>query len=74
MDNNKIGQQGAALLADGIRDNETMTDLRIANCSIMEEGAISIAAVLGNKKNLLVLDVTSNKIMVNGCVAICKAI
>jgi len=40
----------------------------------MEEGAISIAAVLGNKKNLLVLDVTSNKIMVNGCVAICKAI
>jgi hypothetical protein len=32
LDNNRIGQVGAKLLADGIRDNETMTDLRIANC------------------------------------------
>ena len=62
------------MLADGIRDNETMTDLRIANCQIGEEGAIAIAAVLSNKKNLLVLDVTSNKIMVNGCIHLCKAI
>jgi hypothetical protein len=32
LDNNRIGQEGAKLLANGIRDNETMTDLRIANC------------------------------------------
>ena len=43
LDNNRIGQAGAKLLADGIRDNETMTDLRIANCQIGEEGAILIA-------------------------------
>ena len=53
LDNNRIGQVGAKLLADGIRDNETMTDLRIANCQIAEEGAITIAAVLHNKKNLM---------------------
>jgi Ran GTPase-activating protein (RanGAP) involved in mRNA processing and transport len=33
-----------------------------------------IATVLQNKKNLLVLDVTSNKIMAKGCIDICKAI
>ena len=43
IDNNRIGTPGAKLLADGIKDNETMTDLRIANCQIGEEGAIAIA-------------------------------
>ena len=46
LDNNRIGVDGAKKFAQGIANNETMTDLRMANCSIEEEGAIAIAGVL----------------------------
>ena len=62
------------LLANGLMNNETLTNLHLANCQIGEDGANHIANCLRNKKNLLVLDVTNNKIMVNGCVALCKSI
>ena len=48
--------------------------MHLANCAIGEEGTLAIAKVLGNKRNLLVLDLTNNKTMVAGCIAICKAI
>jgi hypothetical protein len=48
--------------------------LHLANCQLGEEGSLDIAAVLANKKNLLVLDMTNNKTGVNGCIAVCKAI
>jgi len=62
------------VLSEGIRTNETLTNLHLANCQLGEEGTLDIAAVLANKKNLLVLDMTNNKTGVNGCIAICKAI
>ena len=74
LDNNKIGPQGAAILAQGIKSNETLTNLHLANCGLLEEGTLEIANVLSNKKNLLVLDMTNNKTGVNGCISICKAI
>jgi Ran GTPase-activating protein (RanGAP) involved in mRNA processing and transport len=62
------------VLAEGLKDNETLTNLHLSHCEIMEEGAISLSAALTNKKNLLVLDLNGNKIMPGGCSAICKAI
>lgn len=32
LDNNQIGKEGAELLANGIRANETLTNLHMANC------------------------------------------
>jgi Ran GTPase-activating protein (RanGAP) involved in mRNA processing and transport len=32
LDNNKIGKEGAELLAKGIQANETLTNLHMANC------------------------------------------
>ena len=61
-------------MADGLEENETLTNLHLANCEILEEGAIALAGALFNKKNLLVLDLNGNKIMPGGCNAICKAI
>jgi Ran GTPase-activating protein (RanGAP) involved in mRNA processing and transport len=40
----------------------------------MEDGAKELAKSLENKRNLLVLDLTNNKIMSDGCMTICKAI
>ena len=48
--------------------------MHLANCEIGEEGTVEVARVLGNKRNLLVLDLTNNRTMVSGCIAICKAI
>ena len=74
MDSNKIGPEGARVLAEGLKENETLTNLHLSHCEIMEEGAVSLATALTNKKNLLVLDLNGNKIMPGGCSAICKAI
>ena len=62
------------MLAEGIKDNETLTNLHLSHCMILEDGAIALATSLVNKKNLLVLDLNNNKIMPGGCIAICKAI
>ena len=40
----------------------------------MEDGAKALALSLENKRNLLVLDLTNNKIMSEGCSAICRSI
>jgi Ran GTPase-activating protein (RanGAP) involved in mRNA processing and transport len=62
------------MLAEGIKANETLTNLHMSHCNILEEGAVLLAGALQNKKNLLVLDLNNNKIMTGGCNAICKAI
>ena len=74
LDSNKIGPEGAKILADGLKDNETLTNLHLSHCEILEDGAVALAHALANKKNLLVLDLNGNKIMPGGCHAICKAI
>jgi len=74
LDGNVIGVEGAKALARGIRDNETLTNLHLSDCQIMEDGAKELAKSLENKRNLLVLDLTNNKIMSDGCVAVCKSI
>lgn len=58
----------------GIKDNETLTNLHLSDCMIMEDGAKALALSLENKRNLLVLDLTNNKIMSEGCSAICRSI
>jgi Ran GTPase-activating protein (RanGAP) involved in mRNA processing and transport len=40
LDNNKIGVEGAQILAKGIAANETLTNLHLANCQLGEEGTI----------------------------------
>ena len=52
-------------------DWETKMDSIIRH---VENNAIELAKSLENKRNLLVLDLTNNKIMSDGCVAVCKAI
>lgn len=74
LDGNIIGVDGAKALAKGIKDNETLTNLHLSDCLIMEDGAKELSGALENKRNLLVLDLTNNKIMCDGCIAICKAI
>jgi hypothetical protein len=46
LDFNKIGVEGAKTLADGIKDNETLTNLHLSHCNILEEGAIALASAL----------------------------
>jgi len=46
LDNNKIGAEGATLLAKGLAANETLTNLHLANCQLGEEGTLEIARVL----------------------------
>jgi len=65
---------GAKALSKGIKDNETLTNLHLSDCLIMEDGAKELSYSLENKRNLLVLDLTNNKIMSDGCIAICKSI
>lgn len=43
LDHNKIGVEGAALLTEGIKANETLTNLHLSHCVILEEGAIILA-------------------------------
>ena len=74
LDGNIIGVQGAEALAKGIKDNETLTNLHLSDCMILEDGAKALAPSLENKRNLLVLDLNNNKIMCDGCIAISKAI
>ena len=61
-------------MAAGIKDNETLTNLHLSDCMILEDGAKALAPSLENKRNLLVLDLNNNKIMSDGCMNICKAI
>ena len=74
LDGNVIGIEGATALSRGIKDNETLTNLHLSDCCIMEDGAKELAQCLENKRNLLVLDLNNNKIMSDGCNYICKAI
>jgi Ran GTPase-activating protein (RanGAP) involved in mRNA processing and transport len=74
LDGNVIGIDGARALSKGIKDNETLTNLHLSDCCIMEDGAKELAKCLENKRNLLVLDLNNNKIMSDGCIFICKAI
>lgn len=43
LDFNKIGLEGAKILAEGLKDNETLTNLHLSHCLILEEGALAIA-------------------------------
>lgn len=43
LDSNKIGVEGAKILAEGLKDNETLTNLHLSHCQILEEGAVAIA-------------------------------
>ena len=63
LDGNIIGVQGAEALAAGIKDNETLTNLHLSDCMILEDGAKALAPSLENKRNLLVLDINNKKIM-----------
>ena len=74
LDGNNIGPEGARILASGIEENETLTNLHLSDCLILEAGAKDLAKCLENKRNLLLLDLTNNKIMPEGCIAICKSI
>ena len=55
LDGNVIGIEGAKALSVGIRDNETLTNLHLSDCGIMEDGAKELATCLENKRNLMSL-------------------
>jgi Ran GTPase-activating protein (RanGAP) involved in mRNA processing and transport len=50
LDYNKIGAEGAMLLSEGLMDNETLTNLNLSSCLIMQQGALALAQCLANKK------------------------
>lgn len=39
LDQNNIGVEGAAILAEGLKSNETLTNLHLSHCGIGEKGA-----------------------------------
>jgi Ran GTPase-activating protein (RanGAP) involved in mRNA processing and transport len=43
LDGNVIGIEGAKALSKGIKDNETLTNLHLSDCGIMEDGAKELA-------------------------------
>jgi Ran GTPase-activating protein (RanGAP) involved in mRNA processing and transport len=43
LDSNFIGIDGAKMLSEGLRQNETLTNLHLSHCQIQEEGAIALA-------------------------------
>ena len=43
LDGNVIGIEGAKALSKGIKDNETLTNLHLSDCCIMEDGAKELA-------------------------------
>ena len=63
LDGNVIGIEGAKALSKGIKDNETLTNLHLSDCCIMEDGANELAKCLEDKRNLLVLDLHNHNIM-----------
>ena len=46
IDNNKIGDNGIALIATALQTNTTMTELSISGCGISDEGAESLAKAI----------------------------
>ena len=64
---NKIGPAGAALLADALKENATLTHLDLWENQIGAEGAACLAEALAVNRALQTLDLRDNSLYVKKC-------
>ena len=74
ISSNKLGDHGAALLSEGIRNTKTLRVLYIVNNKIGPSGTTAIANALANNTTLQELYMDDNKVGQDGATAIAKAI
>ena len=74
ISNNDLGDDGAVILADGIKKNNTLKSLEIGDNDIRDRGAIAIANSLTHNTTMKVLGINGNPISRDGAIAIAKAI
>jgi len=72
--NNKIGNEGASALAEGLQTNTTITVLNLANNKIGNEGASALAQVLQTNTTITVLDLANNQIGNEGAAALAEVL
>jgi len=71
---NEIGDAGAIALAAVLKENETLTSLKISMNKIGDAGAIALAAALKENKKLTSLDLSANQIGIEGVKALAEAL
>ena len=71
---NKLGDHGAELLSDGIRNTKTLRVLKISNNIIGPLGTTAIAYALADNTSLVEMYMNGNKVGQEGAIAIAEAI
>ena len=74
IENNPIGDIGAASLGDMIRSNTVLTTLNVLNCGITSEGCVQLAAGLIENTSIQYLWLSGNHVGVEGARAISEVI
>jgi Ran GTPase-activating protein (RanGAP) involved in mRNA processing and transport len=67
---NRIGQVGAAALADALQHNSTLTTLNLAQNKITHVGAAALAVALHSNSTLTTLDLCTNDLDDEGVAAL----
>ena len=62
LDHNKIGPEGAIVLAGAIQDNNTIQTIDLDHNKIGNEGAIALAGAIRNSNTIHTINLAGNKI------------
>ena len=73
-DNHLVGSEGAAHIADSLRDNVALRELRLDGCGVGDDGAIFVAGALAVNGSLRELRLQRNRITENGAASLADAI
>jgi Ran GTPase-activating protein (RanGAP) involved in mRNA processing and transport len=57
---NKLGSRGATVIASALRDNRTVSELRIASCEMGDDGALEFAELIRLSEYLQEIDLGDN--------------
>ena len=70
----KIGEDGAVILAHAMATNSTVTHLRLSNNGVGDSGAAALAKAVEINSTLTELDLSDNRIGDSGAAALAKAV
>ncbi len=73
-DNHLVGSEGAAHIADSLRDNVALRELRLDGCGVGDDGAIFVAGALAVNGSLRELRLQRNRITECGAASLADAI
>jgi Ran GTPase-activating protein (RanGAP) involved in mRNA processing and transport len=73
-DNHLVGPEGAAHIADSLRDNVALRELRLDGCGVGDDGAIFVAGALAVNGSLRELRLQRNRITECGAASLADAI